>query len=227
LSNVLFLCISILKSQISLLLMHYDKSKYKIWTWKNPLMLHWIINPGLAVNELLLGQRIPKVTLIEKNTGKSVSESTIIPCPHCGTMHSGLKWSAKNHTAFRNWFGLYCDNCGKIIPCLTNLTSYLILGLTFPFWIWFKDKWKAKWLEAQKEKFSKPLDLKQPEFKWWYVGLRWGFFMYIFMTLLFPLIIGEDITRVNLLRGIPIWGIAGLAFGFLEKKLLTGVKIKM
>jgi len=27
--------------------------KFKIWTWKNPIMLHWIINPGLVINELL------------------------------------------------------------------------------------------------------------------------------------------------------------------------------
>jgi hypothetical protein len=47
--------------------MKIDETKYKIWTWKNPLMLHWIINPGLAINELILGQRIPKITLVEKN----------------------------------------------------------------------------------------------------------------------------------------------------------------
>lgn len=54
--------------------MEYDKTKYKIWTWNNPVMLHWIINPGLAINELLLGQRVPKTMLIEKDSLKSLQE---------------------------------------------------------------------------------------------------------------------------------------------------------
>ena len=33
---------------------NYDKKKYKIWNWKNPAILHWIINPGLVINELNL-----------------------------------------------------------------------------------------------------------------------------------------------------------------------------
>lgn len=203
--------------------MNYDKTKYKIWTWKNPLMLHWILNPGIAFNELILGQRIPKVMLIERNSTKTLGEKTIIPCPHCGTMHSGLKWSLQNNTAFRNWFGLYCDNCDGVIPCLTNLTSYALMGLTFPIWYWFKDKWKAKWLAEQKLKFSKPLILTQTDFKWWYVGLRWGLFMYVFMTIFLPLIDGEGITQKKLLTGIPVWTIAGLSFG-LAMKVIGGKK---
>ena len=58
--------------------MEYDKTKFKIWTWKNPIMLHWIINPGLVINELLLGQRVPKIMLIEKDSTKSLQEKTKI-----------------------------------------------------------------------------------------------------------------------------------------------------
>ena len=208
--------------------MNYDKTKYKVRTWKNPTMLHWIINPGLAVNEIVLGQRIPKVILIEKDLTKSLPERTFIPCPHCGTFHSGLKWIPQNKTAFKNWFGLYCDNCEKIIPCLTNLTSYVILGLTFPIWIWFKDKWKAKWLEEQKVKFSTPLNLEHSESKtqWLYSGLFFGLFMYIFMTILFPLINGERLTQKGLLIGIPVWVIAGLLCGFTIKIINRKKKIK-
>ena len=43
--------------------MEFDKEKYKVYTWKNWMMLHWILNPGLAINELILGQRVPKVSL--------------------------------------------------------------------------------------------------------------------------------------------------------------------
>jgi len=188
-------------------------------------MLHCILNPGIAINELIFGQRIPKVTLIERNSTKPLAEKTIIPCPHCGTMHSGLKWTPQNNTAFRNWFGLYCDNCEKTIPCLTNLTSYILLGITFPIWYWFKEKWKKKWLAEQKLKFSKPLSLTQPNFKWRHVGLRWGLFMYIFIEILLPLIEGEGITQKKILIGIPLWTITGLLFG-LTMKIIGGKKFK-
>ena len=199
--------------------MNYDKTKYNVWTWKNPTMLHWIINPGLVFNELVLGQRVPKVMLIEKKSNKSLGEKSFIPCPHCGTLHAGLKWTPQNKTAFKNWFGYYCDNCENIIPCLTNLTSYIILGLTFPIWFWFKKKWKAKWLEEQKIKFSKPLNLTIPESKvqWWRAGMLFGLFMYVFMVILFPLIKGETLTQKGLLIGIPIGAVAGLVFGFTMK----------
>jgi hypothetical protein len=159
--------------------MNFDKKKYHVWTWKNPLILHWILNPGLTINELVLGQRVPKVSLIEKGGRKPLAEKSFVPCPHCDTLHSSLKWTPQNNTAFRNWFGLYCDNCGKAIPCVRNLTSFILLVLTFPIWYWFKDKWKQKWLNIQKEKFSKPLVLTRPDYKWWYIGFRYSLFMFI------------------------------------------------
>ncbi len=200
--------------------MDFDKSKYRVWTWKSPLMLHWIINPGLAINELILGQRIPKVTLIERNSKKSLAEKGFVPCPHCNTIHSSLKWSIQNKTAFRNWFGLYCDHCAKIIPCLRNLTSLILLVLTFPIWIWFVKKWKEQWLFIQKEKFSKPLSLATPEFNWIAEGLGWGFFMFIIMNIFFPLIVGEKYKLMTLLLGLIIWTLGGLSFGYVVKKFI-------
>lgn len=200
--------------------MEYDKSKFKIWTWKHPFMLHWILNPGLAFNEFILGQRIPKIVLIEKDASKTLQEKTKIPCIHCKTLHSGLKWSTKNN-AFKNWLGLYCDNCGAIIPCLTNLTTYLLLGLTFPVWIWFKSKWKKDWLSKQPERYNN-LDLKNvPDYfegkGWIKQGLLWGLIMYVFMTLMFPIIDEEGITLKKALIGIPIWTLGGLGFGYAMK----------
>lgn len=201
--------------------MPYDTSKYKILTWKSPLMLHWIINPGLAINELLLGQRVPKVTLIEKDPGKSLAEKTFIPCPHCGTLHPGQKWSNQNKTGFKNWFGLYCDQCGQIIPCLTNLTSYLVLGLTFPIWYGFKDQWKANWLAKQPARYANlDLDNSQDPFAgsgWIQQGLVFGMLLYVIMVLLFPLITGEGWTTRGILIGIPVWLIGGLAYGYMMK----------
>jgi hypothetical protein len=199
--------------------MNYDTQKYKIWNWKNPMMLHWIINPGLAVNELLLGQRVPKVMLIEKDKSKPLPERSFIPCPHCHTLHSGLKWSVQNKTAFKNWFGLYCDHCGGIIPCLWNATSLVLLALTFPLWYWFKDRWKQRWLEVQQEKFSKPLQLSKPEFVWWKTGLGFGLSMFVGVDLLFPLLDGSGISGIKLLIGIPIWIVVGLAFGRIMKSM--------
>ncbi len=206
--------------------MEYDKTKFKIWTWKNPFMLHWMINPGIVINELILGQRIPKTILVEKNTAKTLQEKTKIPCPHCKTLHSGLKWAIKSN-AFRNWFGLYCDNCGKTIPCLTNLTSYVILGLTFPIWYWFKNSWKKSWLEKQPARYRN-LDLDNVPnpfegYAWIKQGLYWGIWMYVLMTLLFPIINGEKLTFINALIGIPIWTIGGLGFGY-TMKIVNGKK---
>ena len=207
--------------------MNYDKTKYKIWTWSSPVILHWIINPGCVVADLV-GVRQPKVMLIERNSSKSFYERTLIPCPHCQTLHSGLKWSKQNKTGLKNWFGLYCDNCGKIIPCLSNLISYIILGLTFPIWFWFKDRWKEKWLEKQKVKFSKPLNLtySEPKHQWYLQGLLFGIIMYVFSTLLNPFIAGKSITLTGLLIGIPVWTVAGLVFGFTIKLLNRKKKIK-
>ena len=45
--------------------MKYDKKKYKIWDWKSPVILHWIIKPWLVINEFILEQTIPIGLLIE------------------------------------------------------------------------------------------------------------------------------------------------------------------
>lgn len=205
--------------------MDFDTNKYKVWTWKNPLMLHWMINPGLAFNELVLGQAVPKVTLIEKSN-KALAERSFVPCPHCGTIHSALKWSLQNKTAFGNWFGLYCDNCGNAIPCLRNFTSLIILGVTFPIWIWFRKSLKKKWLSVQKEKFSKPLSLTTPEFNWVTQGLSWGAFMFLFMDIIFPLFEKEDYEPLKLIFGAVIWIFSGLLFGYVVKKLMFNQSTK-
>lgn len=199
--------------------MNFDKKKYQVWTWKNLFILHWIVNPGLAFNELILGQRVPKIILVEKNSRKSLGERSYVPCPHCETMHPGLKWTPQNNTAFKNWFGLYCDNCGKIIPCVRNLTSFILLVLTFPIWYWFKDQWKEKWLNKQKENFSKLLVLTQPVYKWWYIGLSYALFMFIFMSICDFLIIQEVFTWKKLFMNAVFYIIGGLGVGLFIKKL--------
>lgn len=200
--------------------MQFDTTKYKVWTWKHPFMFHWIINPGLLVNELIIGQRVASVLLIERGN-KPLAERTFVPCPHCETLHSGLKWTPQNNTAFRNWFGLYCDNCGKIIPCLRNVWSLIILILTFPVWYWFKDKWKQKWQEEQKRKFAKPLNLTMPQVTWWQNGLRFGVTMFIFMCFWNLAIDHWHFSwRKILFEAVFYIVVGGLMFGALMKGML-------
>lgn len=51
--------------------MEFNKDKYKVYTWKNWMMLHFILNPGLAINDLIFGQRVPKIRLEDKISNKS------------------------------------------------------------------------------------------------------------------------------------------------------------
>lgn len=200
--------------------MSYDP-KYKVYTWKNGLMLHWILNPGLFINELILGQRVPKVSLLDTSVDKPRIERSFVPCPHCNTIHDARTWSTTNGTVFKNWFGLYCPNCEAIIPCLINVVSFLLLALTFPIWGWFKKDLKEKWLAKQSERYEN-LDLETVpnalEGKGWIkLGLGWGAFMFVFMTLVFPLFSGDEISSTSILVGIPLWTLAGLGFGYAMK----------
>jgi len=89
----------------------YDRSKYTVWALPHPLVLNWVLNPGLAVNELLLGQRLPRVMLIDKTSDKPFVERTFVPCPHCGVIHDGRLWGKAS--AFGRWFGVVCPACGE------------------------------------------------------------------------------------------------------------------
>jgi len=200
--------------------MNFDRKKYKVYTWKNWMMLHWLLNPGIMVNELLLGQRVPKISLEEKTTDKQWFERSIVPCPHCETLHDGRTWSSVNGTAFKNWFGLYCNTCGNIIPCLINVFSLIILIITFPIWGWFKTALKNNWLEKQPQRFfdinlettTSPLQ----KISWLKIGLIWGAFMFlIFMVMLY--LDGSEISLKMILSGVVISAIGGLIFGYLMK----------
>ncbi len=116
-----------------------DGHEFKIWTPFHPLIIHWMVNPGLAVNELCFGQRIPRTLFVCKNCGDWFRPDTqFIECPDCKRFHSARIWEK---CGFGNWFGLVCPDCGASIPCVLNLTSLLILVMLFPVWwplsFWF------------------------------------------------------------------------------------------
>lgn len=187
------------------------------------MILHWIINPGLIINELILGQTIPKVMLIEREGNKPFYQRSLIPCPHCGEQHSGLKYSAQNKTAIKNWFGFYCDNCKGIIPVQRNLTSIILLSITFPVWGWFRKSMKQKWLDKQPERYKNlNLDIIEIEKKnttknWLKSGLYFGVFMFLSMVIIYPLIQGKEITLENIMIGVPLWVVGGLIWGLTMK----------
>ncbi len=205
--------------------MEFDNKKYKVYTWKNWMMLHWVLNPGLAINELILGQRIPKISLEDKTINKPRIERSLVPCPHCHTLHDGRTWSTQNGTAYKNWFGLYCKNCGNIIPCLTNGLSFIILVVTFPVWGWFRKRLKNKWLEKQPARYENVDVIQIPnpfdKSNWIKTGLTWGVLMFLIMSIIYPYVTGQGITWKTIVLGIVIWTIGGLVFGYSMKLFMN------
>ena len=108
---------------------------------------HMFLNPGIAINELLLGQRTPKNLYVCKSCSLPLLDRSYVHCRACETFHNGRIWSQKN--AFGNWFGYVCPSCGGSIECLWNLTSYAVLALTAPLWLLPAKRLRAKHLAKQ------------------------------------------------------------------------------
>jgi hypothetical protein len=180
--------------------------------------IFWTIIPIFWINELLFGQRIPKKSWIDKSSNKPLQERTYVKCPHCNTYHDGRTWSLKR--AYGNWFGIYCPNCEGIIPSLTNIGTYVILGITYPLWFWYKDNLKQRWLRMQKKRFSgrqiRMLDFSKK--LWLIIGLIWGAIMFLTMNLI-------DGNFENPIKDLITWLVGGLIFGGLMM-LFMGYKTK-
>jgi hypothetical protein len=125
-----------------------DSTKYSKHTWKNLGGVIMFLNPAMVILELL-GQVFPKTVLVNKETNDA-----FIPCEHCGELHSTLTWSLPNKTQTRNWFGLYCNNCNNIISVNRNLLTWILIGLTYPFWFWKLNDLRQNWLNKQPERFK-------------------------------------------------------------------------
>lgn len=128
--------------------MEIDSTKYSKHTWKNFGGAIMFLNPAMVLLELF-GQVFPKVVLVNKETNDA-----FVPCEHCGEHHSTLTWTLPNKTQTRNWFGLYCTNCGEIISVNRNLFTWILLGLTYPLWFWKLNDLKQTWLNKQPERFK-------------------------------------------------------------------------
>jgi len=197
--------------------MEYDRTTFKVRTWKHWTRIHWIINPLFAIIELVFGQRVPKIVLLDKTSDNPIMNGQFVPCPHCGKLNDGRLWS-KNNT-FKNWFGYYCPNCGKIIPCIWNITSWLIIVLTSPIWVWFVKIWKRNWLRKQPVRFENiQLDtIAIKEVSWLKMAFNFGGPLFLIMTFILPLIEGKPITLRMVLIGIPLWTLGGLVYGYTMK----------
>lgn len=208
--------------------MEFDKNTYKVYTWKNWMYLHYIINPGLAFNELVLGQRIAKIGLVEKNTDKPFVERNYVPCPNCNTLHNSSVWSGSR--AFYNWFGLYCPNCKEIIPCIRNATSFILLAISSPLWYPFKNSWKKRWYKKQEERFKNLQTVNEPApysttKQWVLGGLLFGLIMFVFNSFIYPLMAGQELLIENLAFSLAISLLGGLLFTLFMKWYLSSKKV--
>ena len=127
-----------------------NSAKYSRWALPHPMTLFWVLNPAAVFNELLLGQRLPKVTLIDRTSDRPLMERSFVPCPQCDAMHDGRIWGRSN--AFGHWFGYICPDCGGDIPCLWSLTSLLVLAITAPVWVLPVRRWKVRWREMDRRR---------------------------------------------------------------------------
>lgn len=210
--------------------MHYDTEKYQVVALPNPMLLHWVLNPGIAINELLLGQRIPKITLIDKTSHAPLAQREYIPCPNCGIIHDARLWSGPN--AFWHWFGLICPSCASTIPNLWNLFSLLLLALTSPIWIIIKRKTQQHYIARETARFKDVQlidrdpddDAKNlPVSGFLKMGFIWGSLMFLFMT-------GTKIYRglmplTEIITVAGICALGGVIFG-LTLWLFTGRRKK-
>ncbi len=209
--------------------MQYDKNRYQIWTLSHPLVLFWILNPVIIINELILGQRLPKVTLIDKESDAPFAERNYIPCPHCETLNDGRIWSKGN--AFGHWFGFICPNCYQIIPCLWSISSYAVLAVTYPLWYFPARFFRYRWIEKEKARLAKVLErplIQAVDINWYLRGIFfWGGLMWLIMGVIpevWNVLNGEEWDLMMLfVFQLPLWLVAGFCWGlgmhfFMNKK---------
>ena len=202
--------------------MQYDKNRFKIWAFPHPLVLFWVLFPPLIFNELLLGQRSPKVMLIDKESDKPLLERTYVPCPHCETLNDGRLWAKWN--ALGHWFGLVCPSCHQIIPCLWNIFSLAILAITFPLWYFPVRFFRRRWLEKEKERLANALErplIQAKSINWLFRGIvYWGGSMWVILGVIpqvWSVLNGKEWDLIMMFVMLPIWLVTGFAWGLVMR----------
>lgn len=108
------------------------RSAYSTWSGRHPLVMHWKLNPGLAINELLLGQRVPETLFVCTACEAPMAERSWVVCTQCQRVTRGSHWMAG--MAFGHWLGLVCPHCGLELPTTRNWTAAAVTWLTAPLW---------------------------------------------------------------------------------------------
>ena len=202
--------------------MQYDKNRFKIWALPHPLVLFSVLCPPLIFNELILGQRLPKVMLIDKESDKPWLERCYIPCPHCETLNDARLWAKWN--AFGHWFGLVCPSCHQIIPCLWNIFSLAILAITFPLWYFPVRFFRRRWLEKEKERLANALErplIQAKSINWLFRGTVYlGGFMWVILGVIpqvWSVLNGKEWDLIMMFVMLPIWLVTGFAWGLIMR----------
>ena len=198
--------------------MQYDKNRFEIWTLRHPLVLFWVLFPVLIVSELILGQRLPKVMLTDKESDKPWMERIYVPCPHCETLNDARLWSKWN--GFGHWFGFVCPSCHQVIPCLWNIFSLGILAITFPLWYFPARFFRRRWFEKEKERLAKVLErplIQAKSINWLLIGtFGWGGLMWLILGVIpqvWEVLNGGEWDWIMMFIALPIWLVTGFAWG--------------
>ena len=196
--------------------MQYDKNRFKIWALPHPLILFWVLCPALIFNELIFGQRLPKVMLIDKESDKPLMERTYVPCPHCETLNHQRLWAKWN--GFGHWFGFVCPSCHQVIPCLWNIFSLAILAVTLPLWYFPARFFRRRWLDIEKKRLARALERPLIEIKfihWLLIGV---FGCGVLSWVLFEgwqVLDGREWDLMKMIGNLPIWLVSGFVWGLL------------
>lgn len=189
-------------------------SNFKRWELPHPIILHWVVNPGLAFNEIVLGQRLPKTQLICEDCNGPVLDRAYVPCPSCEAMHLGRLAAGKR--GFGNWRGIGCPSCNEPIPCIWNVFSLVILVVSFPLWalpyfLYFRMQPLRPLFQSVDGQPPTPKRLTKKT--WILMGAGWGGAMWLIMSFLPAFFGGELPSWSAALIGLPIWALGGFAFG--------------
>ncbi|MCY3742664.1 MAG: hypothetical protein OXH00_16745 [Candidatus Poribacteria bacterium] len=195
--------------------MQYDKNRFEIWAIPHPLILFYILFPSAIFSELIFGQRLPKVMLVDKKSDKPWMERTHVPCPHCETLNDGRLWTKWN--AFGHWFGLVCPSCHQVIPCLWNIFSLVVLAMTCPLWYFPARFFRQKWLELEKSRLANVLKrplIQAARINWIFIGIfYWGGSTWMTFNVLWTVFNGSEWDLIRMIGNLPIWLVAGFVWG--------------
>lgn len=194
----------------------------EIWQFPKPSYVHWFLNPGLAINEVVLGQRLPKRIYFCIRCDAPLYRRQFVRCSRCHRFQNGMLWGRGN--AFGHWFGLFCPDCGGRIKTHLNLITLVVIALTWiiwwPVWLLVRPRW-VSW-ERQRARKVRNCDVEiEKRVRYWPMGLGFGLWMWI-LFVLGTIIRARPRTEIiaNIVL-LPMWLAAGALFAFVMKRILS------